>query len=222
MSKSTSREVMAALPGASMHTVLNINLKYLHTFVLVAERGSFRRAAEEIHRSQPAVTMQIKQLEEQIGVTLFHRTTQKVELTTAGEQLLLCARKSLAELYNGLSHIRDVIDVTRGHIKFCCIPTVAMTRLPGILLSFQESFPNISIQVSEVATFSMLEAVRNLDVDFGIGPVKENNSEFEFQRILTERVYALIPKRYRLQGEPKSRCANLLNCPPWLSVPTRL
>lgn len=196
-----------------MNAALNLNLKHLHTFVLVAEYGSFRRAADDIHRSQPAVTMQIKQLEEQLGVTLFHRTTQKVELTSAGEQLLICARRSLAELKNGLSYIRDVVDITRGHIKFSCVPTIASTHLPEILLQFQKQYPNITLQVSETASHAVLELIRNLDVDFGIGPVKEGKHEFGFQHILSEGIYALIPKKYMLVGKTEISLRKLAQLP---------
>lgn len=81
---------------------MNINCKLLGVFLSVAENASFRKAADQTHRSMPAVSMQIKQLEEQVGVALFQRTTRKVSLTDEGEKLLISARKALAELEIGL------------------------------------------------------------------------------------------------------------------------
>jgi DNA-binding transcriptional LysR family regulator len=86
---------------------MNVNLKLLHSFLLVADHGSFRRAAEEANRSQSAVSMQVRQLELQLGVALFHRTTRKVELTREGEMLLDCARKAAIELQIGLRRIKE-------------------------------------------------------------------------------------------------------------------
>jgi DNA-binding transcriptional LysR family regulator len=75
---------------------MDINLKLLATFLSVAQNASFRKAAEQMNRSLTAVSMQIKQLDEQVGVPLLQRTTRKVELTREGEQLLITARKALA------------------------------------------------------------------------------------------------------------------------------
>src|SRR3954447_10424998 len=93
---------------------MNVNLKLMHTFLLVAEHSSFCRAAEVSNRSQSAVSMQIRQLELQLGVSLFHRTTRRVQLTREGELLLVCARKAVYELQTGLRQIKDAVDVQRG------------------------------------------------------------------------------------------------------------
>ena len=76
------------------------NFKALSIFLAVAENTSFRQAAEQVHLSLPAVSMQIKQLETRLGVSLFHRTTRKVVLTHEGEQLLISVRKALAEYFD--------------------------------------------------------------------------------------------------------------------------
>lgn len=77
---------------------MNINPKLLATFLSVAKNASFRKAAEQTNRSLPAVSMQIKRLEEQVGVPLLQRTTRKMELTREGEQLLISARKARPSL----------------------------------------------------------------------------------------------------------------------------
>src|SRR3546814_12527784 len=77
---------------------MRLNFNLLSTFLAVAENSSFRAASAQVHLSLPAVSMQLKQLEERLGVTLFHRTTRKVGLTPEGEQLMISARKAMAEL----------------------------------------------------------------------------------------------------------------------------
>jgi len=104
---------------------MNINLRLLATFLSVAEHTSFRKAAQYTNRSLPAVSMQIKQLEEQLGLALFQRTTRKVELTQAGEQLMISARKAMAELESGLTLLQHTVDVQQGHLSFACVPTIA-------------------------------------------------------------------------------------------------
>jgi DNA-binding transcriptional LysR family regulator len=172
---------------------MNVNLKLMHTFLLVADHSSFCRAAEASNRSQSAVSMQIRQLELQLGVSLFHRTTRRVQLTREGELLLVCARRAVAELQTGLRQIKDAVDIQRGRLTLACAPTLAATRLPDILAAFQKSYPGVTAHVQELASTEMLESIRRQDVDFGIGPRAPNAAEFQFQPILLDEIYALIP-----------------------------
>jgi DNA-binding transcriptional LysR family regulator len=172
---------------------MNVNLKLMHTFLLVAEHSSFCRAAEVSNRSQSAVSMQIRQLELQLGVSLFHRTTRRVQLTREGDLLLGCARKAVAELQTGLRQIKETVDVQRGRLTLACAPTLAATRLPEILATFQKTYPGVTAHVRELASVEMLDRIRRRDVDFGIGPRCPNATDFQFQPILLDEIYALIP-----------------------------
>lgn len=176
----------------------NINFKLLNMFLLVAEDNSFRRAAEKSNRSEAAVSMQIKHLEQQLGVALFHRTTRHVELTKEGEHLLISVRKALAEVETGLLHIRESVDMHYGVLSISCVPTVAATRLPHILLAFQKEHPKISVHVRELVATELLESIRRREVDFGIGPKIRTITEFSFKPILSDETYALIPSTYKL------------------------
>lgn len=179
---------------------MNVNLKLLATFLSVAKNGSFRKAAEQTNRSLPAVSMQIKQLEEQVGVALLQRTTRKVELTREGEQLMISARKALAELEAGLTQIQQTADLQQGHLSFACIPTIASTRLPLILATFAIKHPGITVHVRELANQDLLEAVRRREVDFAIGPAVERRTEFDFSPVFTDEYCALLPKGYNDAG----------------------
>lgn len=174
-----------------------VNLKLLATFLSVAQHLSFRKAAEELNRSLPAVSMQIKQLEAQLGLPLFQRTTRKVELTRDGEQLLVSARKALAELDAGLSQIQQAAGVQQGHLSIACVPTVASTRLPKILTAFAQRHPGITVHVRELANQDLLNAVRRREVDFAIGVTGEREREFDFAPIFNDEYYALLPRGHR-------------------------
>ena len=179
---------------------MKINFKLLGTFLAVAENASFRKAADQTHLSLPAVSMQIKQLEEQLGVALFQRTTRKVDLTQAGEQLMISARKAMAEIDAGLVQIQHAVNVQQGHLSFGCVPTVAGSRLPQILLKFSKKYPGISVRVRELAHIELLEAVRRRDVDFGIGPIPEKKGELDFSPIFVDEYFALLPKAFHDAG----------------------
>ncbi|MFT3799996.1 MAG: LysR substrate-binding domain-containing protein [Burkholderiaceae bacterium] len=180
---------------------MNINLKLISAFLSVANHASFRKAAEETHRSLPAISMQIKQLEEQLGVVLFQRTTRKVELTAEGEQLMLSARKALVELEIGLSKLQQSVDLQSGRLSLACVPTVAGARLPLILTTFAAKFPRIKVHVRELAGQDLFAAVRRHEVDFAIGPVQDDAAELEFEPLFSDPYCALLPRGMQDTGK---------------------
>ena len=92
----------------------NVNLKLLQTFLLAAEYGSFRRAAEESNRSPSAVSMQIRDLEEQVGISLFIRTPQRANLTPEGKILHEQVRRAMADVQAGLQRLSEVAAMRKG------------------------------------------------------------------------------------------------------------
>lgn len=172
---------------------MKVNPKTLATFLAVAENASFRKAAEQLHVSLPAVSMQIKQMEERLGVALFQRTTRKVELTAEGEELLVSTRKAMAELEAALARIQQVADAQHGHLSFACVPTVAGTTLPTLLTEFARLYPGITVRVREVTQPELLEAVRRRDVDFGIGLQPARPGELEARPLFADDYVAVMP-----------------------------
>jgi DNA-binding transcriptional LysR family regulator len=171
----------------------HVNLKLLHTFLLAAEQESFRKAADESNRSPSAVSMQIRGLEEQIGVTLFHRTPQKVILTPEGRILFDQARRAIREVQSALDQLADVAQSRRGHIRIACAPTLASTRLPNILANFRVRYPRSFVDVRECSTAAILDLLRAHEVEFGLAPSVPNMGEFLFESILDDPLYAFVP-----------------------------
>ncbi len=190
----------------------HVNLKLLQTFLLVGEYSSFRVAAERSFRSQSAVSAQIRQLEEQLGVTLFHRTTRSVRLTKEGSQLLESAQRALQEVETGLRKIEESANIRRGRVSLSCSPTIAETRLARVLAAFEQEYPGIQVHVRELTSAALFESVRKRDVDFGIGPVIDT-SEFHFEPVLDDPIYALVPKRFMTTSKGTISLATLANMP---------
>jgi DNA-binding transcriptional LysR family regulator len=177
-----------------MQPIMNVNLKLFQVFLLVAEHASFRSAADQAHRSQSSISTQIKQLEGQLGVALFHRTTRSVRLTAEGEQLLDCVRRALHEVEAGLRKIAEAVDMRRGYVSVGCSPTVAATRLPIVLAAFRQDYPDVKLFVRELTSSDLFESLRKREVDFGIAPVTAQ-TDLTFKPILKEDIYALVPRR---------------------------
>jgi DNA-binding transcriptional LysR family regulator len=192
----------------------SVNLKLLNTFLLVGENQSFRVAADRAHRSGSAVSSQVKKLEEQLGVALFHRTTRQVRLTAEGEQLLVCVRRALHDIEEGLQHIQESANIQRGRISLACAPTVAGTRLGGVLAAFEHHYPGIHVSVREITAAALFESVRQREVDFGISVVIDS-PEFRFQKILSDELHALVP-RSRLARDRKTITLKALSAMPLL------
>jgi DNA-binding transcriptional LysR family regulator len=177
-----------------------VNLKLIATFLSVAQHSSFRKAAEELNRSLPAVSMQIKQLEEQLGLPLFQRTTRKVELTRDGVQLLISARRAIAELDGGLMRLQLSAEIQQGHLPIACVPTVSSTRLPKILTAYARKYPGVTVHVRELAQNALIDAVRHREVDFAVGAAAERHRELDFAPVFTDDYYALLPRGSRTGG----------------------
>jgi DNA-binding transcriptional LysR family regulator len=193
--------------------VSQVNFKLLHMFIAVAENKSFRQASDQLGRSQSAVSMQIKLLEEQIGVPLFHRTTRRVELTSEGQRLLTHARRALGEWDSGLREIRDVVDMQRGTLSFACVPTVAATILPQALRTFQTKHPGIKINLRELAAEELMDSIRNRDVDFGISAEIDRLTEFHFSPLFDDPIYALATRAFPFRKRTAIDLAELCSFP---------
>lgn len=172
---------------------MRINLKLLQAFTLVAEYGSFRQAAGELGRSPAAISMQIRDLEQQLGISLFQRTTRRVELTVDGRYLLKNVHQAMASVSATVDEILDAVEERRGRVRIGSSPSIASTYLPAILSEFQLRHPSVTLSVRELVSMELLDAIRRQDVDFGVGPVVPGASEFSFETIIQDPICALVP-----------------------------
>jgi len=127
-----------------------INLNQLVSFSSVAQLRSFRAAASEIHLSQSAISVQVQQLENVLGVKLFHRNTRTVRLTAEGERLSQVVRTYGVQLERVLSQLRAEGRLQHGIITVATLPSLAATFMPIIITNFQSLFPGIKIKLSDV------------------------------------------------------------------------
>jgi DNA-binding transcriptional LysR family regulator len=171
---------------------VNINLNLLQTFIEVAEHRSFRRAAESIGRTQSAVSMQIQQLEAQLGLQLFTRTTRTVRLTEEGEHMLTHVRAGMIELMAGLRQADGLAASHRGRVAIACAPSVAGSRLPAVMAEFQAAYPGVSARLRELPLSGILDCVRMQDVDFGIGPTPTVLNGLSVRPVLVDPICAVF------------------------------
>jgi LysR family carnitine catabolism transcriptional activator len=180
---------------ARMELINDINLRLFQTFLAVASEGSFRLAGEKLNRAHSAVSIQIRQLEDQLQVKLFERTTRSVKLTEEGAKLHDSLRRAHIEILHGLREIREAADLKRGQISLASSSHLASIYLPKILTEFVRQFPEIAVTIRELTSTDLYEALRKQEVDFAIGPHTED-SAFDFTPILVEPLHALVHPRF--------------------------
>jgi LysR family carnitine catabolism transcriptional activator len=175
---------------------MSVNLKLLNAFLAVAEHGSFRRAAELAGRSQSALSVQVRELEGQLGASLFHRTTRSVSLTREGEALLPHARRAIAEMEAGLRQVRAAAGMQDGRLALGCPPHIAAATLPGLFMEFHTAHPGVALSIREMPQAGVLEGIRRQELDFGIGPRPAHAPSLVFTPLMEEEIVALAPPRF--------------------------
>ena len=175
-----------------------VEFHQLRYFCAVAELGSFSRAAEYSHVSQPSLSQQILKLEAELGARLFDRLGRSVRLTDAGKSFLPRARAVLRELEAARGDVSESKDSVSGHISVGVIPTVAPYFLPPVLASFSRRFPEATVSIIEEITPVLLERLRAGSLDVAILALPVRGHEFESLPLLTESFYAALQVRHRL------------------------
>ena len=190
---------------------------HLATFIAVAETSSFRRAAERVGRSQPAVTAQIHQLEALLGVQLFVRTTRHVQMTPVGEELLSRAKQLVIETDQLVRDFQDRADLERQRLSVSVSPTVASGLMAGFLAAFETDHPKVTVSIREDLGPDMVEALETGAVDFGIGPYSEVPKRLEFRPLFRQPFFLILRRDHPLCAAGAVRIADLqsldLLCP---------
>ena len=173
-----------------------MELHQLRYFCAVADSGSFSRAAEQTHVSQPSLSQQILKLEDELGARLFDRLGRSVQLTELGKTFLPRARAVLRELEAARGDVVEQKDAIGGTIAVGVIPTVAPYFLPAQLTFLSRRFPQARVTVVEEITPVLLERLRASLVDVAILAMPVRGHEFETFPLLREDLFAALPKQH--------------------------
>lgn len=186
-----------------------MELRDLRYFVAVAHHRNFSRAAQSLHVSQPALSEQIRKLEDELGAPLFARSSRGAELTDAGEALLPHARTVLAEADAAAETVRLVADGVAGTLTLGFVDSAALAILPPLIRRFTAAFPEVKLRLRELGSRQQLEAIENGEIDVGIvrGPVWTEH--LAGKRIATESLVVALPSTHRLADAEVVRLADL-------------
>ncbi len=173
------------------------SLRGLRSFVAIADIGSFRKAAEALSISQPALSGQIRDLEKELGVVLLRRTTRNLQLTENGRGFLARIRRAILDLDTAVLDMRTQAAFESANLTVACVPSIAATVFPAVLRVFKSNYPEVSIQLCDERTESIEEKVRQSEVDFGIAP-GPGGPGLSFDPIIDDQYFAVLPKEHEL------------------------
>jgi DNA-binding transcriptional LysR family regulator len=147
---------------------MNVGLRQLRAFLAVARRGSFTRAAEDVALSQSAVSLSVRQLENELGLKLLDRTTRQVQLTAVGSTLVATGSRLIEELDATLRELRDIGEQHRGRVVMACVPAVARSLMPKCVVYCANKWPSISLSIDDSAASEVIRKVARGEAEFGI------------------------------------------------------
>jgi LysR family carnitine catabolism transcriptional activator len=165
---------------------------------VVANEGSFNRAAEKLARTQPAITLAVKQLEGFIGLKLLQRTTRNVSTTAEGENFLPIAERLVRDFDSAIYDLRATSERRSGHVSMAVVPSVATNLLPDIIKTFATEFPGINLHLDDDSSRGVQHRVESNEVDFGIGSMWNPNKVLEFTPLFADKLELICHRDHPL------------------------
>jgi DNA-binding transcriptional LysR family regulator len=176
-----------------------VELRHLRYFRAVAEELHFGRAAERLHIAQPPLSQQIRQLERDVGVTLFTRSTRKVELTPAGNAYLKRSVDILEAVEDAGRQARRVAQGVEGHLAIGCVGSATYSVLPRLVRTLRDQLPRVEIDVrGEMLAPAQLTALLSGDIDIALLRPPIDNPAIRWETLRRDRLIAALPAEHPL------------------------
>jgi DNA-binding transcriptional LysR family regulator len=192
-----------------------MELRHLRYFVAVAETENVTRAAAKLHVAQPAVSRQIRDLEDELGVTLLERTAKAVRLTDAGRLFLVEARAVLHRADEAVAAVRAVADGSTGELHVGYAPSLTVEILPRALRGFQSQFPRVHVQLHDLSTEEMLAGLREgrLNIALMVEPSGDQIQGLRFLELARYPMCVAVAPSHPLAHQREARLSQIATEP---------
>lgn len=174
--------------------------RQVRAFLSLVRHLKFTRAAHELNVSQPTLTVQINQLEEQLGIKLFDRNKRQVALTPAGRNLLPLMERLSIDMDEVVLAASDINFARRGTVRVAVLPSVASSLLPRAIMAFRQQNPGIVVNVWDVVGEEIIKLVKAEDVDFGIGMRISSDKSIKVEDYVSDSLCAFFPVDHPLNS----------------------
>ncbi|HEX7934142.1 MAG TPA: LysR family transcriptional regulator [Paraburkholderia sp.] len=190
-----------------------MNLRALQCFVILAEELNFSRAAERLHIAQPALSQQIRSLEERLGTQLVNRARRPLTLTEAGHYLCTEARQILGALEQASLAAQEIGVGRRGWLSIGFTRSAMYSVLPPALKAFHHAYPQVELKLFEMLTEEQADALRDMRIHIGIGRQPLAIDGCTSYPLLREKVMVAIEPGHPLAAQQKVKIADLADTP---------
>jgi len=197
-----------------------MELRHLRYFVAVAEELNYRRAAARLFIAAPPLSVQIKQLEQEIGVALFARQGRGIKLTEGGRVFLDQTRKTLASAKRGVALARQAVNGEIGHLSIGYNAPAGFLVFPKVVPAFRQARPLVQITFHALNMPQQLEGLRREELDLGLVWLPVPRTEFDATELVREPLMAVIPASHRLARKSQISTQDLSGEP--LILPSRV
>ena len=196
-----------------------MELRHVRYFLAVAETRSFTRAAERLHVTQPTLSHQIKQLEQQIGTVLFERGTKDIELTAAGQLFKPYCERILREIDASVLAISELEGLMRGTLRVAVFHSVSHSMLPSILAEFALRYPGVHVTVQLVPQVGLERDLLSADLDFAISYVSDDYDQIVAEHLFEEELVLIVGSKHPYVGHKSMPMRELGTLPLVLLTP---
>jgi DNA-binding transcriptional LysR family regulator len=187
-----------------------MDLDQLHTFLEIVRLKSFSKAALTCYRTQPAISAQVRQLEQELNTTLFDRLGTKISLTVAGRIFAEHAEQILALRKRAQDAINELEKVPRGELIIAANEATCIYVLPGVFGEFKKQFPNVQLSVDRSYGTRVVQAVLDNLADFGITQLPVQEKKLQVAKIHSDEIKLLVPPAHPLASLGKVLPRDLL------------
>ncbi len=187
-----------------------MEIRQLKAFLAIAEAKTFTAGARRVNVTQAAISMQIRQLEDEVGLPIFTRTPRRVILTEAGEYLLERARKILREHDSALAEIAEVAGAEYGRLRIgSASGTFAMNQLPKIMSGLREKFPHAELTVSAGTSEKLVDKMMHGEIDTAFVSLPVDNLNVSTESLFSDEIVAIAHPKHPLAKEKYISAATL-------------
>ena len=186
-----------------------MELRQLRYFLAVAEELHFTRAAERLYVAQPALSLQIRQLEEELGVKLFERLKHRVQLTPAGRVFAQRARFALEQTQKAAQEASLVGRGEAGSLSIGFVSSAVVSVLPNILRHYKGEIPTVTVELLELDPSERLEGLRNGTLDLGVMHALVESPDLEMATLAREELLAALPANHSAAQSERVELATL-------------
>jgi DNA-binding transcriptional LysR family regulator len=184
-----------------MHKEAAVDIRHLRFFMEIARLGNFTKAAERLHVAQPAVSMAIKDLEEELELTLFNRSGRRVSLTAEGEIFLGHAQKLLDDLAAAHQQMADLRGLGKGEVRVGIPPMLSAYYFPDIICDFTRRYPNLHLSIFGEGASRIQKMITAGEIDMGVvGGNTALPEELESRHLIREEVVVCVPAGHPFAG----------------------